>query len=185
MWECYNEFVRAKGFTLIELLVAISIAAILSVIGLGSFTASIIKSRDTQRKSDLAQVARALEAYNTDFGSYPDSDALGRINACNYDIHNPLTVSPCLWNRGSQFKVILRSTEVIYLNSMPQDPLGSEKYVYAKDIGTDTYALYAGIENSQDGSINPTGWKDIGGNSISCGTVTCNYKLTESGLAKP
>lgn len=62
------------GFTLIELLIAIAIVGILSTIGLYAFTSSQRRTRDTQRKNDLVQVKKALEAARNDCqagGYYP------------------------------------------------------------------------------------------------------------------
>lgn len=60
-----------KGFTLIELLVVITIIAILTAIGVASYSTINQRSRDAKRKSDLEQVRSALEMYRTDNGSYP------------------------------------------------------------------------------------------------------------------
>lgn len=51
----------AKGFTLIELLVAISILAILAVIGVSIFAGAQRNARDGKRKADIDQIARAIE----------------------------------------------------------------------------------------------------------------------------
>lgn len=64
---------RKNGFTLIEILVAATIVAILSVIGVASYTSVNKRSRDAKRKSDLEQVRSALEMYRVDKGSYPGS----------------------------------------------------------------------------------------------------------------
>jgi len=62
---------RRRGFTLIEVLIAVSIVAVLSVIGIVSFSSVNARSRDTKRISDLEQVRSALEMYRSDKGSYP------------------------------------------------------------------------------------------------------------------
>ncbi len=62
---------RQKGFTLIELLVVIAIIGILAAIGLSALTSARKKARDSRRKSDLREVANALELYYSDNGSYP------------------------------------------------------------------------------------------------------------------
>ncbi len=62
-----------KGFTLIEVLVAATIIAILTAIGIVSYTSINRRSRDTRRKSDLEQLRSALEIYRTDNGFYPST----------------------------------------------------------------------------------------------------------------
>ena len=56
---------QKRGFTLIELLVVISIIAILSTIGLTSFSTIQRKGRDARRKADLREMKNALEQYYT------------------------------------------------------------------------------------------------------------------------
>ncbi len=68
-----------KGFTLIELLVVISIIAILAGFGTARYLTAEKQTRDTQRKSDLAQYRLALENYASAHNSmYPE--AYGDIN---------------------------------------------------------------------------------------------------------
>lgn len=65
---------REKGFTLIELLVVIAVLGILSAVVLVAINPSrqLQRARDSGAKSDVGQIATALEAYFTDNeGSYP------------------------------------------------------------------------------------------------------------------
>ncbi len=69
-----NLLSNKKGFTLVELLVVIGVLGVLAtglvlIINPGEQTA---RARDAERKSDLAQIQRALEMYYDDFGKYPD-----------------------------------------------------------------------------------------------------------------
>lgn len=51
-----------QGFTLIELMVAITIVAILSMMGLVAFTSVQKNARDSRRRGDIDAIAIALEA---------------------------------------------------------------------------------------------------------------------------
>lgn len=51
-----------QGFTLVELLVVVSIIAILSVIGVATFTSVQKNARDARRKADIDAMASAFEA---------------------------------------------------------------------------------------------------------------------------
>lgn len=51
-----------QGFTLIELMVAITIVAILSMMGLVAFTSVQKNARDSRRRGDIDAIATALEA---------------------------------------------------------------------------------------------------------------------------
>lgn len=63
-----------RGFTLIELLVVIAVLGILAVglITIINPLGQMAKTRDSIRKSDLRQIANALEAYLVANGSYPN-----------------------------------------------------------------------------------------------------------------
>ena len=81
-----------QGFTLIELLVAIAIFAIISTVGLSSFTGAQKRSRDVRRQSDLNQYRVALENYaSVSGGGYPAS---GDIFSASGPLANYLTGFP-------------------------------------------------------------------------------------------
>lgn len=84
---------KKNGYTLIEILVAAAIIAVLSVVGVTSYTSINKRSRDARRKSDVEQVRSALEMYRTDNGTYPNpgdyvyhtvSSSLGILVTNNY-----------------------------------------------------------------------------------------------------
>lgn len=147
-----------RGFTLIELLIAMAILAILSTIGFGNFQTARVKARDAKRKTDLAAVAKALEAYVNDHRSYPLSDSNGQIVGCG------AVATACSW--GSSFT----DGTSTYMAALPAD-VGGYTYRYSSN-GT-AYTLYAYLENTLDASVtnNP---------GITCGTKDCNYKITSS-----
>ena len=98
-----------RGFTLVELLVVIAILGILSTIGLGTFRSSQAKSRDSRRKSDLANIQRALEMYLNDYGVYPSSTN-GEITLSNGVLS---------WDGQSEF---IDEKGTVYMKELPDDP---------------------------------------------------------------
>lgn len=72
---------KRKGFTLIELLVVISIIGILASMTFVSYTGAQKQTRDTERRSDLAQYRNGLANYAAaNDGLYPldlNDDAIG------------------------------------------------------------------------------------------------------------
>lgn len=62
-----------QAFSLIELMVVISIIAVLAAMGVANFAAAIKKSRDSVRKSELAELTQALMMFRADWGSYPNN----------------------------------------------------------------------------------------------------------------
>jgi prepilin-type N-terminal cleavage/methylation domain-containing protein len=64
---------RVSGFTLIELLIVVSVIGILSGLTLTVINPAALRARarDSQRVSDLKKIQTALEAYFSDYRSYP------------------------------------------------------------------------------------------------------------------
>ncbi|MFA7676208.1 MAG: prepilin-type N-terminal cleavage/methylation domain-containing protein [Candidatus Shapirobacteria bacterium] len=72
-----NKIKNKKGFTLIELIVSVTIIAVLTVVGVVSYTGTSKKARDGRRVADLEKVRIALELYRQDLGStYPADGTL-------------------------------------------------------------------------------------------------------------
>lgn len=74
---------QKKGFTLIELMITISIVAIISAIGLVSYSQTHKIARNARRKEDLRSIAIALELYYQKIKNYPDKLDLLKPNYIN------------------------------------------------------------------------------------------------------
>lgn len=160
---------KKLGFTLLEIMVAVSIMMIISGVSLASFTFSQRKSRDAKRKSDLSQIARALQVFNEDFGRYP-LDVNGEIIGCHDDDESD-ELEDCAW--GDVFAAYPNATYQLYMSKLPEDPKGGYEYYYVSD--GDNFNLYAGLENENDKDYRSDLTEDW------CG-VTCSYLLTEYGV---
>src|SRR4051812_9967415 len=70
-----------KGFTLVELMIIISVLGVLGtmIIMLVNPIAQIDKAQDAHRKSDLAEIQKALDLYYQDNGRYPVSTGTYQI----------------------------------------------------------------------------------------------------------
>lgn len=154
----------SQGFTLIELLVVIAILGILATIAMISISGAQKSARDSQRKSDLADIRSALEIYRADCGSYPTSAQL---------VFGGTLV-------GTGAVNCLGTTT--YMSKVPQDPQlnrGGLTYVYiagpvAGCTGTSctTYSLCSYLEHPGTASGGQCG-------ATTCGTggQACYYKL--------
>lgn len=163
-----------KGFTLMELVLVMAIIGILAVVGIGTYTQATVKSRDTQRKNDLNQIAKALELFNLDINRYPKINA-GKMTCLEGDGTEALC--------GDQIYAFVGDKKAVYIEKAPTDPKTGRKYVYTPTDSFGGFALYAALENSEDKDIvrvagEPTDW------GVSCGDVNCNYKITQVGLVK-
>lgn len=170
---------KFKGFTLIELLVVVALIMILAAVGLGAYTISTTRSYDTQRKSDLGQIAKALESFNNDIGRYPLSDANGAI-LCYEKAGSVVTNPTC---PGDKLTIRIDGVVSSYI-TIPADSDPSNKYVYDSDGST--FALYTKLHNTEDKDLLRDENNEVITNpyGVSCGVDVCNYKITEAGLSK-
>ncbi|HPT66314.1 MAG TPA: prepilin-type N-terminal cleavage/methylation domain-containing protein [Candidatus Woesebacteria bacterium] len=148
------------GFTLVELLVVISIMGILTVISVASFTSAQIKARDSQRKSDLDQTAKALMLYYGDTGTFP---AEGDFKF-GYEEDNGFKIG-----------------ETIYMRKTPKDPKDSSDYVYVYKTDGKSFNLFANLENKKDSQCNGS-YAITGVGSTFCYGVSSPNSLVKSWL---
>jgi general secretion pathway protein G len=64
---------KQSGFTIVELLIVIVVIAILAAITIVAYNGIQNRARDTDRKADMAALAKALHLYNVDNGNYVES----------------------------------------------------------------------------------------------------------------
>jgi len=64
-----DKYAKNTGFTIVELLIVIVVIAILASISIVAYNGIQARARDSQRKSDLATIAKGLAIYNVDAGN--------------------------------------------------------------------------------------------------------------------
>ena len=146
-----------RGFTLIELMIVMVIIGILATIVAGNFVQVKLRARDAQRKNDLAQMQRTMEAYYNDHGKYPS-----------------FLTADMTW--GGPF--VDSVSGVTYMNQLPNDPQQPTTQ-FSLLVSTDglKYHLLAHLENTKDEDITTNG--NI--TTRFCGTTSyCNYAVTSS-----
>lgn len=183
----YNAFSKInfldnqKGFTLIEIITALGVLTILATIVLAAVNPleQFRKAQDAKRKSDLAQVQRALEAYYQDFGRYPSHTTSGQhtytINTGDGEAGNAIA-----W--GTTWRP--------YIDVVPIDPSSSKYYLYIADSGNgyQSYRLYASLDrgaNDPDACTGATGCPNVP-SGLECGIdsgVYCNFGLTSPNVS--
>jgi len=150
---------KPLGFTLVELIIVMAILGLLATVGLASFRSSQIKGRDAQRKNDLGQLQRGLEAYYNDKGRYPIT------------VDFPSAGSP--W----QDTLLSGETGTLYMKEIPADPTAYD-YVYWSD-GT-SYKIFAHLENQKDKDIVPDDCNPV--RNEPCDGVNCNYGVSSANV---
>jgi len=82
----YNRIYRKdKGFTLVELMVVIIILAVLTGIAIPSYMALRNRARVQATRSEMQNIATALEVFNADNDAYPTTaEGLAAVEAGDY-----------------------------------------------------------------------------------------------------
>ncbi|KKP39131.1 MAG: general secretory pathway protein G, type II secretion system, general secretion pathway protein G [Candidatus Peregrinibacteria bacterium GW2011_GWC2_33_13] len=154
-----------KGFTLIELLIVITIIGILAVALVPKITGAPAAARDTARKSNLGQIAIALEQYMGDNGKYPDNtDAdIATVEAGTFE---------CLIsNTANQVEAAIKD----YMGgNVPKDPSSGKVITYfTSTTCTGGYGYL--VLRDADASTTASGYligarmeKDTSGNDTDC-----------------
>ncbi len=147
------------GFTLIELLVSISIIAILIGLSLFGLSGARESSRDAKRKGDLEQIRSGLEIFKSDCSKYPSGNGVAATV-----IPNSAGVL-----KGDDSSASCSSSNT-YISQVPVDPVDPTRTYLYSSAGV-TYELCTALEQGSE----PAG---TCGGSSSCGSATCNYKVT-------
>ena len=167
VFEIVNSRQRRAGFTLIELIVGIGILAIFSTFLISAINPfeQFKKTADAQRKNNLSQIQKALEAYYQDFGKYPES------------LNNKIVYNLSELNWGDSWAP--------YMDVLPEDPKSSLNYVYITDGNQQSYWLYASLER---GGKDPQACNSDGTSCLNapgataCG-LTCNYGVSSPNVS--
>ncbi|MEK7534557.1 MAG: type II secretion system protein GspG [Patescibacteria group bacterium] len=165
-----------KGFTLIKILIIgiIGISTIIAVILIDPIT-QIQKANDSKRKSDLAQIQRAIKQYYEDFGKFPPNpgDCLQDVNNCKIVRLDGRTVE---W--GESFAP--------YIKILPKDPSKNKTYIYYVKIDGQSYYMYGNLDREEDPQACNSGkacssLSFIGLSNTACGGV-CNYGVSSGNV---
>lgn len=132
-----------KWFTLVELIVSISILAIISTIWFISYSSYLWDSRDSQRKSDLAQLSSALKVYKQKRWYYPNS----------WDFFN-ITFR---WYTVAEQWLFNQNVRLNTLDRLPMDPKTKQPYVFSVTRNKQEFEIAATLEN-EDNSMAIVSW---------------------------
>lgn len=142
---------RKTGFTLIELIISVSIIAIISAIGLVSYSQTQLIARDAKRKADLRSIAVALELYNQTNKRYPcsgDTQFFFSTSATPFWITDSISQGNC------NNTLPLTPLNSSYINFMPKDPINTGDPNSATNYG---YSYSAPSDASSWSSSCPSG----------------------------
>lgn len=129
---------KNKAFTLIELMIAISLIAILSSVGIISYSSLQQRGRDAQRINDLNQLKIALTTYYN--AQVPTSYVVAATTITINDSNDALTTA----------------LKPNYIKDVPVDPTntGNNVYKYQSANSAKDFTLFSTLENKN----NKKGW---------------------------
>ncbi len=125
------------GFSLVELLVVVTIISILATIAYLYFDGNVGKSRDSKRITDLSEIEKALEVYQTKKWSFPDP---------SNGVDITYSGSSVAWTQGTFWLDTNRVLRVFW-NEYPVDPLFENEYTYSVLNNKREYQISALREN--------------------------------------
>ena len=120
---------KQRGFTIVELLIVIVVIAILAAITIVAFNGIQKRGSDSQRKSDIAAITKALELYYIDNGRYPAGSGSTTIN------NSWSTTADTSWQN-------LATALAPYAVKLPTDPTSTPAVAVTGGTGYN-YAYYA------------------------------------------
>lgn len=146
---------RASGFTIVELLIVIVVIAILAAISIVAYNGIQGRARDSERKTELASLKKALHYYYADNGDYADAGCGNGTGSgwltSDYDGTGPhKPINTCLTDGGYLSKVL---TDPSGLGSC--SGLGCHAYMKANCSGT--VYLFANLETLPQTSTDTDG----------------------------
>lgn len=172
------KFSISRGFTLIELLISIAVIGVLAsaVLVIVNPLGQIQKARDAQRKSDLAQIQRALEQYYQDNGRYPAHV----VSGTEFRIYMPSGPASGVEWGSNGFSP--------YMAILPDDVNASKSYAYFST--GQSYLLYTNLDrgaNDQQACSGGLACPNVVANGLSnaCGgdaAAPCNFGVSSSNI---
>lgn len=130
---------RQAGFTLLELLVVIATIGALATVLIASTNEARLSAQDSVRKADVSSIAKALFAYNLQYGNWIETgsgcgnngDGNGWFNFSG--VNYPNTIASCLLQAGF----------------IPDEIIDPTKNTFSDPTSNNAYMKYTCTENGR------------------------------------
>ena len=164
-----------RAFTLIELVVVISVIAILMGLLFPAFRGVQDQAKKTQAKSDLTQIATAVNAFYTEYGRYPTSATTNATATLGPGGSTPENGG--LFNELRAITFVLNTRKIVYLSppeaknqTAPRSGIETATGGYYDPWGNE-YAI--ALDAEYGGTLtNPYGSNGAGSDPVHQGVIT-------------
>ncbi len=155
---------KQSGFTIVELLIVIVVIAILAAITIVAYNGIQQRARDSQRKSAVAAIQKALEMYRVDNGGYPTC-----VANVTYQVGGART------SCSAESAAFTGSLVPKYLSAVPPDPIsiGDYRFLYIFGSRKMTDVVYTG--DMSDNYILGVSYEAQGGPYVTTWGVNTKY----------
>lgn len=148
----------SKGFTIVELLIVIVVIAILAAITIVAYNGIQQRARDTDRKTDIAALVKAMSAWSVQEGKTPMQTAAGYNDGGTGWVYAT--------NYTNNIETVLKNAGVLSGNVRdPQTPLGNGSYMFYQCntvTKKDTYGFFAHLESPDAAENDYAKWQAEG-----------------------
>lgn len=139
---------RQSGFTIVELLIVIVIIGILAGLVVTQILGATAKARDSERTTDLNQIANQLEAYYARNGSYP---ALDELNTQEWRTGNEISAG----DGAKSFADPSTTGTPTLSGTAPTNAVGAYSYVPLPETGTTCTTMTNNSGTTATGTLTP------------------------------
>lgn len=173
-----------SGFTIVELLIVIVVIAILAAITIVAYNGIQAQARDSQRKSDVASIAKALELYYIKNGQYPGSPhQTGGSDSINSGWS---TTADASWQRFVDALKPYASgigkdpTSTVDANVTLRDGYNYAYFASASDYcGAAPYQMYILVYRLEGSQVQTLQGDCSGSSQLNYGTGVSNYRVVK------
>lgn len=165
-----------KFFSKSETISLIVIFAVLIIVSIPNFAASLRRARDQNRRDDLGAMETYLGQYFSDFDAFPASSLDGKVMDClkpgdapykdekGFWVVNPIA---CEWGKDSLSNLI---NGKVYLDKLPIDPSSEDGMSYLYLSKGKMYQIFAAMEGLDEAEVD----QRIIARNLTCGNHICN-----------